>query len=122
MSLLKGAMELCTLLVQSREPDGYGAEVVSWADGSTFHAAVFKASDRDVRTAEAQGVTGVYSVLSPDLELHFHDVFRRADGRTFRITEEATDRQPPASASGLVRVLSDVMAEEWEIPGGAANG
>lgn len=113
MSLLLEAMENCTMLDKVTESDGRGGMITTWTDGATFTAAIVFDSSMQARTAEAQGVTALYTVTTAKtVNLQYHDVFRReSDGKIFRVTSDGDDRSTPASASLNMR---QVGAEEWE--------
>ena len=115
MSLLSEAMEECTLLDRVTSTDGYGGIEETWKDGATFKAAVTFDTSMQARTAGVQGVTSLYTVTTAkNVNLQYHDVFRRADGKTFRITSDGKDKKTPPSASLNMRVVS---AEEYVING-----
>ncbi len=115
MSLLDEAMETCAFLNKQVIPDGYGGYTTTWADGATFKAAIVFDTSIEARTAEAQGVTSLYTVTTPRaLTLEYHDVFRRtSDGKIFRVTSDGDDKYTPASAALDMR---QVTAEEWALP------
>ncbi len=116
MSLLQEYMEPCQLLEKKRVPDGEGGFDSSWTDGAEFNAAVECNTSLQARTAEKQGVTSLYTVTcEPNAVLEYHDVFRRLrDGKIFRVTSDGDDVRTPERASFQV---SQVTAEEWELPG-----
>ena len=115
MSLMTDAMSKCTMLDRSTQPDGQGGIERVWTDGASFMAAVTKDSTTQMRIAEAQGVTEVYTVwVEKGLDLEFHDVFRReSDGTIFRVTSNQTDNETPARATFHV---GHVTAERWVLP------
>lgn len=115
MSLLTEAMETCTFLNKQVTPDGYGGYIPTWAEGATFKAAIVFDTSIEARTAEAQGVTSLYTVTtSRSLTLEYHDVFRRiTDGKVFRVTSDGDDKFTPKSAGLDMR---QVTAEEWTLP------
>lgn len=114
MSLLKEAMQKCVMLDKSTKPDGYGGFVSEWSEGAKFDAAITFNSSMEARTAQAQGVTSVYTVTtSKNVVLEYHNVFRRLrDGKVFRVTSDGDDSFTPDSASLNMR---QVTAEEWEL-------
>lgn len=115
MSLLTEAMETCTMIDRTTAPDGYGGIITTWVDGATFQAAIVLDSSMQARTAAVQGVTSLYTVTTKkNLNLQFHDVFRRgSDGKVFRVTSDGDDKKTPASAALNMRQVS---AEEWSLP------
>lgn len=117
MSLLLEALERCVMLHKVSQDDGYGGEVASWVTGASFYASATLDTSIEARTAEAQGVTSLYTITTRKSKtLEYHDVFRReSDGKIFRVTSDGDDKKTPASATLDMRV---VTAEEWELPNG----
>lgn len=111
MSLLSEAMETCVMLDRVTTPDGYGGKIDTWQDGAEFKAAIVFDSSMQARIAGVQNVTSLYTVTTPkSITLEYHDVFRRPDGKIFRVTSDGDDKKTPASASLNMR---QVTAEEW---------
>ena len=117
MSLLNDAMETCVMVHKVTGPDGYGGESVSWVDGAEFPAAIVFDSSMQARTAQAAGVTSLYTITTRRAKvLEFHEVFRRkSDGKIFRVTSDGDDKRTPESARLDMR---QVTAEEWRLPNG----
>lgn len=117
MSLLSEAMENCTMVHKITQDDGYGGEITRWVDGASFNAAITFDSSVEARTAQAQGVTSLYTVTTKKSKtLEYHDVFRRnSDGKIFRVTSDGDDKFTPASAGLNMR---QVTAEEWVLSNG----
>ena len=117
MSLLSDAMEDCVMLNKQTEADGYGGYISTWTDGAQFAAAIVFDTSIEARTAEAQGVSSLYTVTtSRALTLEYHDVFRRVrGGKIFRVTSDGDDKFTPASTALDMR---QVTAEEWSLPNG----
>ena len=117
MSLLHEAMESCVMLDRKTISDGRGGTETQWVDGAGFSAAVVFDSSMEARTAEAQGVTAMYTVTTTkSVNLQYHDVFRReADKKIFRVTSDGDDKHTPDSAGLNMR---QVTAEEWALPNG----
>lgn len=115
MSLLTDAMEPCKLLDKRTGSDGRGGVVSEWIEGAAFDAAITFDTSMQARTAEAQGVTALYTVTTTKaLNLQYHDVFRRLrDGKIFRVTSDGDDRRTPDNAGLNMRQVS---AEEWALP------
>ena len=113
MSLYETFMVPCTLVEKARVPDGEGGWTTAWSDGAGFEAAIVLASSIDARVAEAQGVTGVYTVTTArDVAMGFHDAFRRdSDGKTFRVTK-VNDPTPSVATFQF----NQYQAEEWALP------
>ena len=117
MSLLDNAMEPCVLMDKSTTADGYGGYITTWEDGAEFTAAITLDTSMQARTAEAAGVTALYTVTTKRvLNLQYHDVFRRLeDNKIFRVTSDGDDKKTPLSAGLDMRQVS---AEEWSLPNG----
>lgn len=116
MKLLDDAFEPCKMVHKTTQNDSYGSEVASWVFGATFDAAIVFDSSIQARTAQAQGVTSLYTVTTRRTKvLEYHDVFQRAsDGKFFRVTSDGDDKYTPSSATLDMR---QVTAEEWTVPG-----
>lgn len=112
MTLIDAFKEECTLLERTRVPDGEGGWVTAWVDGPTFNAAIVLDSSMNARLAEAEGVTGVYTVTADrNVEMDFHDAFRRvSDGQVFRVTK-VNDSTPDAATFQF----NQYQAESWEL-------
>lgn len=115
MSLLTEAMTDCRIVNRSLVSDGEGGVITVWTDGVIFKAAIRLDNSTQARIAAAQGVTALYTVITPrSVNLQFHDVLRRlADGKVFRVTSDGDDKRTPNSAGLDMRSVS---AEEWVIP------
>lgn len=113
MSLLDEAMETCVLLNRQTALDDYGGFINTWVEAVEFKAAIVFDTSIEARTAEAQGVTSMYTVTTPrTLSLQYHDVFRRTkDGKLFRVTSDGDDKYTPESATLDMR---QVTAEELD--------
>lgn len=114
MSLLSEAMDNCIMLDKTTTSDGYGGYIIDWKEGAEFQAAIVLDSSMQARIAEKQGVTALYTVTTKkNINLQYHDVFKRSDGKIFRVTSDGDDKHTPASANLNMRQVS---AEEWELP------
>lgn len=114
MSLLTEAMDNCIMMNKQTEPDGYGGIKTTWSEGAPFQAAVVFDTSMEARTADAQGVTSLYTVTTrKNITLEYHDVFKRVeDGKIFRVTSDGDDKYTPDSATLNMRV---VTAEEFRL-------
>ena len=112
MALLDSFKVPCTLMERRRVADGEGGWSTVWTDGPSFTAAIVLDSSINARIAEAEGVTGVYTVTADKTaQMAFHDVLRRdSDGKTFRITK-VLDPTPDVATFQF----SQYTAEEWEL-------
>ena len=115
MSLLTEAMTTCCFINRAIVPDGEGGRITTWTDGAEFRAAIRLDNSTQARIAAAQGVTALYTVITPrSVVLQYHDVIRRySDNKVFRITSDGDDKRTPNSAGLDMRSVS---AEEWVIP------
>lgn len=114
MSLLEEMRTECVLYEKNRRPDGEGGFVADWVEGAKFKAAIVLDTTIEARVAEAQGVTGLYTVTTDKkVKLEFHDVFKRLyDGKVFRVRSDGDDKFTPESATLNMR---QVTAEEWSL-------
>lgn len=113
MTLLNSMMDKkCVLVEKVRVSDGEGGWTTAWTDGPEFDAAIVKSTGAVALIAEKQGATGVYTVtVSKNVELDFHDAFRRvSDGQVFRITGE-NDPTPDVATFQF----NQYQAETWEL-------
>lgn len=117
MSLLDTFFTPCVLMDKTRQPDGEGGFVAVWVDGLEFEAAIVMDSSTAARVAESEGMKSIYTVTTnKNLRLDFHDVFKRvSDGKYFRVTSDATDKQTPEVATFQ---FEQVQAEEWTLTNG----
>lgn len=104
------------------QPDGRGAMVPTWTPGPTFKATVTLDDSVAMRTAFAQGVTGIYRVVTArSIALPWHTVFKNVKtGQTYRVTtrDPAT---PPKDAS--LDIPAWVSAEDYDLSrAGVGNG
>ena len=114
MSLIDVFKTSCTLLIPSEVSDGAGGFVTTWAESTTFNAAITLNSDLVLTEAYKENLNQYYNVTS-DQSLSFHDVFKRnADGKVFRVTSDCIDRTTPLCASFSFK---QVTAEEWQLTG-----
>lgn len=112
MTLIDAFKELCTLMERVRVPDGEGGWYTRWSEGPTFQAAIVLDSSMNARMAEAEGVTGVYTVTTDrNVPMVFHDAFRReSDGKVFRVTK-INDPTPDVATFQFAQY----QAETWEL-------
>lgn len=102
------------ILNRNMVDDGEGGVVTVWQEGAHFYAAVMLDNSVEMRTAQAQGVQGNYTVTTEKpIRLPWHTVFRRlSDGQVFRVTSR-DDVAAPRTSTIQTRI---VTAEEWELP------
>lgn len=119
MSLLSDAFERCEMLHKITEEDTFGSDKTRWVTGATFDAAIVFDTSIEARTAQAQGVSSVYTVTTHRSKLlEYHEVFRRIrDGKIFRVTSDGDDKYTPASTALDMR---QVTAEEY-VPAGVIS-
>lgn len=114
MSLLSENMTACTMLTQTKTPDGYGGYTEQWQDGETIKAAIVRNSDTETKIAEAQGTKAIYTITTrKNINLQYHNVLRREeDGKIFRVTSDGDDNKTPRGAGLNMR---QVTAEEFNL-------
>ncbi len=105
----------CVFLEHKRIEDGEGGFYTEWVEGAKFLAAIAYNTTLEVKVAEKEGVTSLYTVTTgKNAVLQYHDVFKRlSDGKIFRVTSDGEDVISPERASFE---LSQVTAEEWRLP------
>jgi len=114
MSLMDDFKASCVMLERNHAADGEGGFTPTWEERNSFHAAITLDSSTQVRKAEKEDVSSVYTVTtSREIVLKYHDVFRRIeDGKVFRVTSKGDDKKTPRSAALDMR---QVTAEEWRL-------
>lgn len=112
MTLIDSFKQPCTLMERVRTPDGEGGWITRWTEGPSFQAAIVLDSSISARRAEAEGVTGLYTVTTDrNVPMVFHDAFRRdSDSQVFRITK-VNDSTPDVASFQF----NQYQAEEWEL-------
>lgn len=112
MTLIDAFKVSCTLMERVRVPDGEGGWITRWTEGLSFKAAIVLDSSMNAREAEAEGVTGLYTVTTePNVTLEFHDAFKRqSDGQVFRVTK-INDSTPSVATFQF----NQYQAEEWSL-------
>ena len=121
MSLLDEAMEDCTFMEKTKEPDGYGGYIDAYKKGVSFKAAFDLNTSMEARIGAKLGVTDLYTITTPkSMTLEFNDVIvRDRDSQAFRIKSNGNDKRTPGSASLDMR---QVTAEAFVIPTEVDNG
>ena len=112
MTLIDAFKTPCVLMEKTRTSDGEGGWIQVWTEGPEFDAAIELDSTIDARIAEADGVTGVYTVTTArNVEMDFHDAFKRlSDGQVFRVTK-VNDSTPMVATFQFIQY----QAEEWNL-------
>lgn len=112
MTLYESFMVPCNLMERQRVADGEGGWSTQWVEGDAFDAAIVLDSNALALIAEAKGVESTFTVtVGRDVQLAFHDAFKRSsDGRTFRIVE-TKDPTPDAATFQF----NQYRAEAWEL-------
>lgn len=115
MSLLENAYEDYVFLDKKRVSDGQGGYDIVWTEGATIQCAPQFSTSLQARTAQAQGVSSMYTLVTKkNITLEFHDVLKRVrDGKIFRVTSDGDDKYTPPTAGLDMRV---VTCEEWKLP------
>lgn len=120
MSLLDEAMESCTMIDKTTQPDGYGGFNTVFVDGAPFVCATTLDNSTEARVAEQAGVKNLYTATTKkSINLQFHDIFRRErDGKIFRVTSDGDDKKTPNSA---LLDMRQVSCEEYILPSSNAK-
>lgn len=112
MSLLARNMQPCTRLTETSVPDGEGGRKTEWQEGGAFDAALVLASSTKTDTAEKDVAADSYTVTTRKADaLRFGDVFRDADGTTYKVVSDVK-RTPVGAGLDMVQVT----AERWGLP------
>lgn len=117
MSLLNDAFTQCQMLHKISSDDKLGSDTgTRWVRGATFDAAIVFDLSIEAATAQAQGVSSVYTVTTHRSKvLEYHEVFQRLeDGKIFRVTSDGDDKATPRSTALDMRQVS---AEEYNPAG-----
>ena len=94
--------------------DGIGGTGYKYVDGATVEMAESFDNSVEMKIAQKQGVTAVYSFIAKNnVVLPYHTVLRREDGVTFRITSNTEDKKTPESSALEARYYE---AELFTIP------
>lgn len=104
-----------TIINKMTMPDGIGGTKIEWTDGAVVEMAESFDNSVEMKIAQKQGVTAVYSFLTKNnIVLDYHTVLRRnEDGVTFRITSHTEDKKTPVSSPLEARYYE---AELFTIP------
>ena len=112
MSLLSMNLQKCTHMMSVQVPDGEGGSHTTWKEGGVFYAALVLASSTKTDTAEKDVAADSYTVTTRKSDaLRFGDVFRSADGTTYKVVSDV--KRTPVSA-GLD--MAQITAERWDLP------
>lgn len=116
MPLLDEAYEKFVYMNKSIVDDPRGGTRTTWTEGATIEAALVNDNDPEIRVALAQGVKGLYTMITrKNVILNYHDVLKRVEtGKYFRITSDGEDNATPKSAMLNIRAVS---CEEWTLNG-----
>lgn len=108
----------CVMMDKTRTTDGEGGYTTTWVESVEFEAAITAEgtalSNAVSRIAQREGVANTYTITTKKgIKLDFHDVIkRRKDGKYFRVTSLAGDKETPASST---LNIAQVTAEPWEL-------
>lgn len=93
--------------------DGYGGTKPGWVPGPHFFGTVTLDDSVEMKTAQAQGVTGIYRVVTTkNVRLPWHTVFKTVDGeKTYRVTSRDENAAPLRSTIDI----RYVSAEDYEL-------
>ena len=115
MSLIETMMEDCVFLNRVKVDDPVGGYKDTYQDGITFKAAVIKNNTTEMKLAEKDGVSEIFTIVTDkSMTLDYHDVFRRSsDGAIFRVTSRSVDSTAPEASTVKI---AKVTAEGWVLP------
>lgn len=100
--MLNNYYEDIVILNPTRQPDGMGGFVASYAEGKVLKGAIVTRNNIERLVAEKHGVDAIYKLYTSREDAPKHDAIikRISDGATFRIASRAEDIQSP-QRSGL---------------------
>lgn len=104
-----------TVINKTLVSDGLGGTETAWIDGAVVRMATWVDNSTEMKIAQKQGVTAIYSFIAPkNVVLDYHTVFRsNEDGTTYRITTRPDDVVTPDTSSLGMRLY---QAELFTIP------
>lgn len=81
--------------------DGLGGFGEIFTDGAVFQGAITTNQSMETRIAQAQGVTSVYTIITPkNVSIRFNDIVKRKKDNTYyRITSNPLDMETPLVAN-----------------------
>lgn len=114
MTLVDLMMEDAILMNKSKTPDGEGGFVVTWTEGAEISCAIVNNTSIQAKIAEKEGVTSTYTITAKkSVPIEFHDVIKRvSDGKIFRITSDAGDKESPMAST---LDMAQYSAEKWSL-------
>lgn len=115
MPLIDDFARTCVIMEKTRQPDGEGGYITTWAEGAEFVNHQALDTSMEARIAEKQGVTSVYSALvDRAVPIEYGDYFKDKDlGAVYRVTSRPEEKQAPKSASFSLKYFT---AERTELP------
>lgn len=101
----------CVFLNKSIVLDDVGGYATKWVVGAPFSAVVTENNSLEATIAGQDREVTYYGVkVKASLPIEYHTVFRRKDGKTFRITTADAMKAPTISALGM----KQLQAEEYD--------
>lgn len=81
---------------KKRTSDGEGGFITEWVDSAKIQAAIVRDTSTNARVAEKEGVTTTYTITTAKtVKLGYHDVLKTKDGKIFRVTSNAGEKETP---------------------------
>lgn len=110
--MLQDYFETLVFLEKHSVSDGMGGFIEDYVEGAEFKGGITTDNSIEMRVAEKQGVTSVYTVTMPiNVPLKYGDIIKRkSDNKYFRITSNANDMQTPKRANVQFK---QAQAESW---------
>ena len=88
-----------TIINQIQTYDEIGGTYIDYVDGPVIELADSFDNSTEMKIAQKQGVTAVYSFIAKsNVILPYHTILRREDGVTLRITLNTEDKKTPESS------------------------
>lgn len=100
--------EDCQIIDYRSKPDGLGGVIWEQIEGAPFRAGIFVNSSNEAIIAGRLGNRAIFTVQTDvNVELEQNDViFRKKDGRMYRIMSNAIDMTTPAVATDQYREVT----------------
>lgn len=104
------------VMVEKRSvSDGQGGFDVGYVEGAEFMGAVNTDNSIEMRIAEKQGVTSIYTVTTNiNVPLQYADIIKsKSSGRYYRITTNPDEMETPMRSQ---MKFKQSQAETWKMP------
>ena len=117
MALIMDLMTPCHIIDKVTADDAYGSATMGYRKGASISATIIKNNSTEAVVAEKQGVSEIFTIVTPSGSLlDYHSIIRRdSDKEYFIVTSREKDSVAPAMSTVQI---SKVNAERWSLPSG----